>query len=226
MYLFEDKIEEIEELLSKSRNHWHLDAVPSMDYDDVCQIIRRHIYEKWHLWDQKRNFGPWCRTVIRNQIRNELRNNYGRFAKPCLGCPHYVSEDECAFTKSKKQDSSCDLYAEWEKKKKRIHDVKLPLSMENRVINNSTDLYNELNYKKSSDNLHEKVLKKIPNSQQKKIYSLLYVEGKSDQEVAEEMNFKPESGRKNARYKQIENLKARFISLAKQVLETDDVIEG
>lgn len=224
MEVFEDKIEEIDELLSKSRNQWHLDAVQHIDYNDICQIIRKHIYDKWHLWDQNRPFGAWCRTVIANQIRNEIRNNYGRFAKPCLKCPHYTSEDECSFTASKKQDSSCELYAEWEKKKKRIYDVKLPLSIENRVINNSTELNDELNYEKSASKLHDFVLNKLTNERHKKIYKMLYIEGESDQYIAKKMGFKRESVKKTNRYKQLDNLKIKFVEIAKSVIESEDII--
>ena len=53
MLEFEDKLEQIENALEKKRNKWDLDAVPSVDYDDIKQIIMTHIYKKWHLWCMK-----------------------------------------------------------------------------------------------------------------------------------------------------------------------------
>ena len=49
---FEDKIEEIDQLLDVNRSKWQLDAIQWFDYDDVKQIIRIHINEKWDLWIQ------------------------------------------------------------------------------------------------------------------------------------------------------------------------------
>ena len=40
MYKFEDKLEQIETALEKKRSRWDLDAVPSVDYDDIKQIIK------------------------------------------------------------------------------------------------------------------------------------------------------------------------------------------
>lgn len=226
MYSFEDKIEEIDKLLKNSKDKWHLDALAWIDYDDVCQIIRNHIYVKWDMWDQERPFGPWCRTIIANQIKNELRNNYHSFAKPCLRCPHYVSQTECAFTKSKVQDSSCDEYAAWEKKKKAKHDVKIPVSIETSVIDSSTELKDEIDYEKSSKNLHEKVLEELTNEKHKEIYRLIYIEGVAEADVAQQMGFKKEAGKRKApRYKQIDNVKSRFLSIAKKVLDSNDIIE-
>ena len=82
MFVFQDKIAEIDVLLERSRKKWHLDAVQWMDYDDVCQIIRLHVHKKWHLWDQTRTFGPWCNRVISHQITNLIRNHYTSFQKP------------------------------------------------------------------------------------------------------------------------------------------------
>ena len=70
MVEYNDKIDEINELLIKLRNKWRLDSIQWMDYDDVSQHIRLHIWRKWDKWNQERPFAPWCRTVISNQIIN------------------------------------------------------------------------------------------------------------------------------------------------------------
>ena len=46
---FEDRIDIINEELAKRKGRWFLDSVPWIDYDDVAQIIRIHIYQKWKL---------------------------------------------------------------------------------------------------------------------------------------------------------------------------------
>ena len=79
---------------------------------------------------EKRAFGPWCSTLISNQIKNLVRNNYGNFAKPCLRCPHYGGGDDCTFTTNGKQNTTCLDYAKWKKKKQKAYNVKLPLSLD------------------------------------------------------------------------------------------------
>ena len=85
---FEDKREDLDQLLLKYRPKWQLSALAWLDYDDVCQIIRLHVYNKWHLWDQSRPFKPWASMIISNQIKNLIRNNYTSFANPCLRCQY------------------------------------------------------------------------------------------------------------------------------------------
>ena len=76
---FDSQCDSLEELLKRYRPKWQLSALAWIDYDDVCQIIRFHIYKKWHLWDQTRPFKPWASMIISNQIKNLIRNNYTNF---------------------------------------------------------------------------------------------------------------------------------------------------
>ena len=61
--------------------------MPWIAFEDVEQIIRVHIYQKWSQWDQKRDLKPWINKIITNQFKNILRNYYLNFAKPCSSCP-------------------------------------------------------------------------------------------------------------------------------------------
>ena len=220
---FEGRIGDIDDLLFRNRGIWHLDAISWMDYDDVCQHIRHHIYNKWDKWDQSRPFKPWCGELIRNQIRNIIRNNYGNFKRPCLGCPHYASENGCNLTKSGVQDESCDDFKKWFKGKKRKHDVKMPLSIEGRVLPHSVKREDSFDFDSSAENLHHKVKVRLINEKHKRIYHLLYVEEVGDAEIALEMGFSKEANSRTARYKQLDNLKKRFVEIAKEVLEEEDV---
>lgn len=223
---FEEKVDELDELLRKNRGKWQLDAISWLDYDDVCQIIRLHIVEKWDMWDQERPFKPWANTVISNQIKNQIRNHYGNFAKPCLKCPHNAgdADNHCFLTKSGKQCAECPLYAKWEKRKKRAYDVKLPVSLSEVAPRNKSGPLDSFDYDTASKKLHQKVMNKIKNKKQKYIYYLLYIEHKSEEEVAKEMGFKADtSKRKSVRYKQIKNLQKRFKNMAKEILEEEDI---
>ena len=125
---FEDCIEQIDVEINKRRGRWNLTALSWMDFDDVSQIIRVHIFKKWHLYDQSKSLAPWINTLISNQIKNLIRNNYGNYCRPCLKCAAAESESLCYIYGT--QNSSCPLFAQWEKTKKAAYLTKLPSPLE------------------------------------------------------------------------------------------------
>ena len=125
---FEDCIEKIDLEINKRRSRWNLTALSWMDFDDVSQIIRIHIFKKWHLYDQSKSLAPWINTLISNQIKNLIRNNYGNYCRPCLKCAAAESDSLCYIYGT--QCSSCPLFAQWEKTKKAAYLTKLPTPLE------------------------------------------------------------------------------------------------
>lgn len=221
---FESQRLDLEDLLKKYRPKWQLSAIAWMDYDDVCQIIRLHIFNKWHLWDQKRPFKPWASMIISNQIKNLIRNNYSSFAKPCLRCPHNMGSDSCGLTKSKEQDISCPDYEKWKNKKEKAYNIKLPLTLEEGSFTGTTTLKDHVDYTDSSKRLHELVMGEL-NEKHKKIYYLLYIEHRDENEVAKKFGFKADSvKRKKPRYKQIANLKKKFYQIAVRIMKDNDIL--
>ena len=99
------------------------------------------------------------------------------------------------------------------------------MPLEGRVITSSTELYDEFDYERSADKLHVIVLQRLNNDRHKEVYTMLFLEKKSDEEVASKMGFKPESAKKKKRYKQLDNLKKRFAELAREILDSEDIIE-
>ena len=83
---FEDFIDQIDAEIRKRKSKWSLTALSWMDFDDVSQILRIHIFKKWHLYDTKKPLNPWINRIISNQIKNLIRNNYGNYCRPCLKC--------------------------------------------------------------------------------------------------------------------------------------------
>ena len=77
---FENCIIEINSEIIKRKNKWNLTAINWMDFNDVSQILRIHIYKKWHLYDSKKPLAPWVNRIISNQIKNLIRNNYGNYS--------------------------------------------------------------------------------------------------------------------------------------------------
>ena len=128
-YTYEDFSDIIDIAIKRQQYKWRLKAVRWFDFEDVEQIIKLHISKKWHMWDQERPLEPWIGRIISNQIRNLVRNHYGNYVKPCSNC-QFARGDECLMTRTKKQDNTCQLYAKWEKSKKRGLELKLPLSTE------------------------------------------------------------------------------------------------
>lgn len=218
---FEDKVRIINQELEKRRSKWQLKARCDIDFDDVKQIIRLHIWRKWSYWDQNKQLEPWLNTIISRQITNLLRNNYTAYSRPCLRCPANEGADLCRIYE--KQCSKCSLYAKWERTKKRALDVKLPVSLDDQTLEFSSDTV-DINYEEKIGVINEKMKKKL-NAHQFLIYKMLFIEEKSEEEVAKRMGYKVSNEqRKNSRYKQIENHKKIFISKTKEIIVEEGLV--
>lgn len=225
IYSFEDKIDIINKAVNRKRSKWQLTAITWMDYDDVCQIIKLHIYKKWGMWDQSKPLEPWIGRIISNQLKNLIRNNYTNFVRPCLSCPHNGGDDICLSTKSGIQNSSCELYAKWERQKKSGYDIKMPLTIENhkQEIEQKTD--NTLFSFISVDLLNEEMQKAL-TTKQYRAYIMLFFEDRDDEHVAKFMGYKTTEKNRMIGYKQIKNLKKLFKDKALEILDNKDIIYG
>ena len=101
---FEDKIAEIDQEIAKRRNKWNLNALSWIDFDDISQILRIHIYKKWHLYDHSKPLPPWLNRTISNQLKNLIRNNYSSFARPCLRCAAAEPDNLCKIYSTQNPD--------------------------------------------------------------------------------------------------------------------------
>lgn len=228
---YEDKSAEIDAEIKKRRGKWFLDSLAWFDFDDVEQIIRAHIYKKWDQWDQDRNLKPWINKIITNQMKNILRNNYSNFVRPCLSCPFNQSgqtktnavDSLCGFTKSGLQDSTCPLYAKWEKTKKSAYDIKMALALENHSheVHSMHDLSFDIERSQGKLNLY---MEKELSSKQFMVYKLLFIDNKDEEDVAKIMGYKTSEKGRKAGYKQIKNLKKVFKEKAQEILKKEDII--
>lgn len=229
---FEDKYDLIQEQLTKRKGQWFLKAINWISWDDVKQIILSHIYNKWHLWDQKRAIEPWLNRIISNQIKNILRNHYSNFVRPCTTCPFNISGsvdnineniNSCSWTKSGKQDCSCPLFAKWEKTKKSSFQINTASPLEETVnlqknkeeglfdIDNATKKLNRL----MKENLSEKHYK---------IYEMIHIKNIDINKAAQELGYKSNEKGRKAGYKQIKNFEKMFRTLAKKILKENDIV--
>lgn len=227
---FEEMYEIVDEVIKKRKNKWRLKAITWFDFEDVEQIIKLHIYKKWHLWDQSRPIEPWINRIATNQIRNIIRNNYTSVAKPCLSCPFNTSkgievsfDNSCGFTKSKTQCGECPLYAKWEKTKKSAFDIKITVSLENHQHYFSSFQSNfEYNYSGAEKKLHD-LMKNCLTDRQFFVYKMFFIDCLSDDQVAKILKFKTNEKGRKAGYKQIKNLKKMLYLKAQKLLTDNDL---
>lgn len=226
MKTYEEMSDSIEGELQKHRRRWTLDFLSHLDFDDVAQTIRHHIYKKWSNWNQDRPFAPWCSTIIQNQIKNMTRNNYAAFAKPCSKCPYSqgdsMTSDEgfCAITTSGVQCEECPLFAHWIKKRKDAFNVKIPTSIDGNLsdhIETTGSGMNEAEFARGFDELNEEMQRRLSKDMYK-AYTMLFIEKASDEEVSKFMGYKTTEKNRAAGYKQIKNLKDKFHTLARKIL--------
>lgn len=217
---FENCILEIDTEILKRKNKWNLTAISWMDFGDVSQILRIHIYKKWHLYNQTKPLAPWVNRIISNQIKNLIRNTYSNYTRPCLKCAAAEGEDGCNIYG--KQCVDCPLYANWVKSKKNAHDTKLPVTMENH-LNEVYDIENDdVNLDRAANNIHLKMEKSLKPIEWK-IYKYLYIEHKNEEQVAKLMGYRTTEKNRTAGYKQIKNLKKSIIQKVRKHLYNGDI---
>jgi DNA-directed RNA polymerase specialized sigma24 family protein len=222
---FEDNITIIDGEIAKRRGLWNLSSIQWMDFDDVSQIIRIHIYEKWALYDQTKPLVPWLNKVISHQIKNIVRNIYGNYVRPCLRCAAAEPDNLCKIYGS--QCSKCPLYAAWEKSKKQAYEVKIPVPIENH-LNDSQCSWFDTGYTDSQEidkqaaAIHARMQKTLKPVEWT-VYELLFIKNLSEDEVAAKMGYKTsESGRRPG-YKHIKNLRKIIMEKVKKALRNDEV---
>jgi RNA polymerase sigma factor (sigma-70 family) len=209
---FEESISIIDNEISKRRNKWNLSSLTWIDFDDVSQIIRIHIYKKWHLYNPKKPLAPWVNRIISNQIKNLIRNNYLNFIKPCAQCPEAEPDEGCK--KFGKQCSSCPLYKEWEKNKKHAYNLNMPVSFESLENCVDTSYSDSIDIDKFKLDLDEK-MKKFLKPLEWKLYEMLYIKKMTEKQAAKKMGYKSTEENRNPGYKQIKNMQKAIIKKIK-----------
>jgi RNA polymerase sigma factor (sigma-70 family) len=217
---FENKFQEINVEIYKRKHKWSLTSLAWMDFDDVSQILRIHIHKKWKMYDPSQPLAPWINRIVSNQIKNLIRNNYGNYSRPCLKCAAAEDEDHCSIYG--KQCNACPLYAAWEKNKKNAHDTKLPLALENHTQEVHKMQDSKIDIEKSAKNIHKK-MQQVLKPTEWKVYQLLYIDHKDEDQVANSMGYKTSEKNRAPGYKQVQNIKKSIMIKVKKYLYSDDV---
>lgn len=217
---FESCLSLIDNELNKRRHKWTLHAVVYMNWDDVEQQIRLHIWKKWEQYDPKKPLVNWVNAIISNQVSNIRRNLYDAHARPCLKCAENQGGNLCA--KYELQDNRCPLYEHWEKTKKRAHDTKLPVSMENHSqdVFNMPDVNIDIFHKKEIIN---KKMKEILKPVEWKVYHCLYIMDFSEEETAKKMGYKTSESNRRPGYATILKIKKNIIEKLKKAISQDEI---
>ena len=215
---FEDSIPEIDEEIKKRKSKWKLTSISWMDFDDISQILRLHIYKKWDMYDPAKPLAPWLNRIITNQIKNLVRNNYGNYAKPCLKCAAAEGDDLCVIYD--KQGSDCPLYSNWEKNKKSAHDIKIPLPLEDHEYLSSGNHDTHFSFENSIKKLND-ILPQFLKPIEWKVYRYLFIENLSEEKVAKLMGYKTSEKNRSPGYKQIKNIKKSIILKVKRIISED-----
>jgi len=217
---FENCISLINTEIVKRKNKWTLSALNWIDFEDVSQIIRFHIYKKWNLYDESKPILPWVNRIISNQIKNLIRNNYGNYARPCLKCAAAIGESECKIYG--KQDKSCPMYKNWVKTKKNAYDLKMTVSVEDHSYEINNQSAPQYNIQRAAANLHEK-MKKILKPIEWRVYDLLYIQNKTEEYVCKNLEFKYDKKAKTTYNKQLRNIQKAIIKKAKECLNNGEI---
>lgn len=229
--IFEDVQAEIDSILASKRSFWNLNSISHVDFDDICQIIRVHIFTKFDQWNQDLPFTPWANKTVSRQIINLKKKYYGRLAPPCQGCQFNMGGGQCSFTKSGSKSSECPDYAKWEITKGVGYKLLLAESTDKAYDSDpdgesqiTLESNNSPDYAAASDRLHQLVMAGLPAKMQK-LYRWLYIEHRSDEFISQAMNFKTSEEGKLPGYRQITNIKRVLIGRAKEIIKEIDIFE-
>jgi DNA-directed RNA polymerase specialized sigma24 family protein len=217
---FEDFLPIIDSEIAKRRHKWNLTSLTWMDFDDVAQIIRIHIFHKWGQYQATRPIQPWLNSIITNQIRNLIRNYYSNYARPCLKCAAAKDIDGCAIYD--KQCSDCPLYARWQKRKQPANHIKIPVSIENhqhevkQMSDENSDVFRHV------ATLHAK-MKEILKPIEYQVYEGLFILHEDEGTLAKKLGYISNERGRPPGYKQIKNIRKAIIFKVKKCLADGEV---
>jgi DNA-directed RNA polymerase specialized sigma24 family protein len=223
---FEEVEPIIDSILEKNRSKWKLGAVKYFDYDDLKQEIKVHIYDKFDMWDQRRDFDPWCSTVIRNQIQNKKRNLWRNHEKPCADCYFNKGMGMCAFTSSGNQCGECEEYAHWESKKKNAYEMKMAVSVEKEdgeiPYNASTEVDIDQFLFRLNEILQQDLKDGAIDKATYKIFYLTWISKLPDDVIAKKMDYKSNEKNRAAGYRSLATHRKIVHNRAKELLGEED----
>jgi len=222
-FTYEDKAAEIDAEVAKRRGRWKLSAIAYMDFDDVAQIVKLHIYKKWNQWDQRRPLKMWLNRVITNQMINLVRNHYKNLAPPCAGCAFSLWGDHCEYTPNGMKCDECPLYRKWSHAKRDGYHIKMASSINNEEYvekRGSAGEFNDfLNVEDYFSDFHSLMRGEL-SSDNFKIYQIIFLENHSPEVILRKIS--KIEGREITQ-KRVNAIRRNLIKVAKRVLAENDI---
>lgn len=197
MITYEEKIPALQELIRSRKQKYGKLLPPSMDFEDVENILLLHFFKKWHLWDQARPFNNWANRVISHQIINIIRNNYVSFQKPDDSC----SEEE---------------FKRWEKAQNKS--IKAPTSLDHLEFFVGETADESVDYQFAVDKLKSEMRKSF-DARMYRAFEMIYFENVSDDEVAKFLKSKTTEAGRKAGYRWLAIIKKRFKVRILEIIE-------
>ena len=115
------------------------------------------------------------------------------------------------------QNSSCPLFAQWEKTKKAAYLTKLPSPLESVEHETENMELQEFDFDTILKRLNKQLKKKLKVNEWI-VYENLYLKNKTEQEVAKILGYKTSEKNRSPGYKQIKNIKKSIIEKAKEIV--------
>lgn len=221
---YEDCAQIIDTELLKRKSLWNLSSISWMDFDDVSQIIRLHVYKKWKQYDASKPVIPWLNKIISRQIKNVIRNVYGNYKRPCLGCDAFEGDNLCRIYEI--QCAKCPVYAAWEKNKKNAYEIKLPMALES-IENTAHNQYTSSisvadNIENHAKMIHAEMKKHLKQTEWQ-IYNLLFIQNKTEMEAAKILGLSSNEKDRSPRSRWINHVKRNIIQKVKALIRDNKI---
>jgi hypothetical protein len=119
--------------------------------------------------------------------------------------------------------SSCPLFKNWEKNKKKAYNTKLPVSLDENM--NSVESYEcgHIDLQLAFEQIREKLVPKLKPTEQK-VFEYVFVEKMSEEAAAKKLGYRVKEKTKSPGYKQIKNLMKSIALKAKKLLEDEEIV--
>jgi len=225
--LFSSVVVDLQALIDKRKGSWKLTSI--MEFDDVRSILLAHLWNNFSRYDRTKPLDRWANTVISNALKNLLRQNCYKNARPCIAATSYGNPcayargcDGCAWTKSGKQDSSCGFYKAWLDKKQAKFAVATPLSIENHIDESHSIQSDFVDIEGAKKVIDDKIIGKL-NEEEAKVYHLLYIEHMDLKEVGKKMRYKKQKNSDVPGYLVLRTIQLRIKELARVIIEEQNL---
>lgn len=198
-----------------------------MEWTDARSIIISRIFVKMQAGKfdpEKGEFSHWLSRVITHAMHNILRDESGRYQRPCVkGCPFNTGDYGCSKTSTGKQCGECLAYKLWANRKQREFSIQQPLPLENHAQEVYNMMDTSLDVAGAKVVIDDKIRAKL-NERELVVYQVLYVEHLDEEEAGKRLGFvKKKKSTLPAGYQQILAAKKRIVLAARQVIEEQNL---